>query len=168
MILVFTGDGKGKTTAAVGQCIRAVGGGLRVGFGQFMKRNDQAGEQLFLADLLGDRFRAGGKGFLFPESDPAEHRKPALTLLEWAHALVGSGVDMLILDEALYALQAGLIHREELEGLLRLANDKKCHLVLTGRGMPEWLENEADLITVVSAPKHPLQLGAKAVKGIEF
>lgn len=69
MILVYTGNGKGKTSACVGQAVRALGQNMTVAFGQFMKRDGQAGEQRMLAQWLGPRFLAGGEGFLRREED---------------------------------------------------------------------------------------------------
>ena len=77
MILVYTGTGKGKTSACVGQALRALGQNMRVAFGQFMKKDVGAGEQVMLARLLGADFLAGGKGFLRREEDVPAHRRAA-------------------------------------------------------------------------------------------
>lgn len=167
MLLIYTGNGKGKTSACVGQAIRAMGQGLNVAFGQFMKRPGQAGEQELLARLLGERFRAGGKGFLRREEDRPVHRKAAQELLEWAEGALG-GSDMLVLDETLYALGSNIVTREEVERLLELAEEHQCHLVLSGRGLPDWLAGRADLITEMTEVKHPWQKGVQATRGIEF
>lgn len=167
MILVYTGAGKGKTSACAGQAVRAHGQGLRVAFGQFMKRPGQAGEQAVLRDLLGDDFMAGGLGFFRKEEDRPEHRDAALALVRWAaERMPVSG--MLILDEALYALGSGLVTRRELELLMVQARQQDTHLVLSGRGLPEWLLEEADLVTEMGEVKHPHQHGVKAGRGIEF
>ena len=100
MILVYTGDGKGKTSACVGQAVRALGQNMAVAFGQFMKRDGQAGEQAMLANLLGERFLAGGLGFLRNDADRPAHRQAALRVLDWAGAQLDL-VDMLVLDESL-------------------------------------------------------------------
>ena len=167
MILVYTGNGKGKTSACVGQAVRAHGQGLRVAFGQFMKRPDQAGEQSVLQSLFQDRFLACGGGFFRKEEDRPRHREAALELLTWAHSQAVDA-DMLILDEALYALGSGLVTREELEGLIDMARQRPFHLVLSGRGMPEWLLEAADLVTEMGEVKHPFQSGIAAGRGIEF
>ncbi len=166
MILVYTGNGKGKTSASVGQGIRALGQGLSVGFAQFIKRPEQAGEQHILSSLLGAKFRAGGLGFLRKAEDFPPQRKAALELLDWATRL---DVQMLILDEAIYALGLKLLQRDELEGLLRArAADPALHLVLSGRDAPPWLVEAADLVTEMRECKHPWQKGISAIKGIEF
>ena len=84
MIIVYTGNGKGKTSACIGQAMRALGRDFAVGFGQFMKQPGCAGEQTVLARLLGDDFLAGGKGFLRREEDRPAHREAALATLDWA------------------------------------------------------------------------------------
>ncbi|MEG6505114.1 cob(I)yrinic acid a,c-diamide adenosyltransferase [Nitratidesulfovibrio sp. 1201_IL3209] len=167
MLLIYTGNGKGKTSACVGQAIRALGQGLTVAFGQFMKRPGQAGEQAMLDRLLGERFRAGGKGFLRREEDRPAHRKAALDLLQWAEDILPE-VDMLVLDETLYALGYCIVTNEEVECLLELAETQCKHLVLSGRGLPGWLAERADLVTEMNEVKHPWQKGVQATKGIEF
>ncbi len=167
MILIYTGNGKGKTTASVGQAIRAHGQGLSVAFGQFMKRPEQAGEQRVLADLLQERFVAGGLGFFRNEKDREKHRQAALDLLNWAETLLTS-VDMLVLDESLNAIRLGLLLPEEVKNLLEKARKTGTHLVLSGRGLPDWLEAEADLVTEMVEQKHPFNEGHQAMPGIEF
>lgn len=167
MLLIYTGTGKGKTSACVGQTVRALGQGLNVAFGQFMKRPGQAGEQEVLERLLGQRFRAGGKGFLQREAHRPDHRKAALELLQWAEDILPS-VDMLVLDEALYALGSGIVTPEEVARLLTCAEQLGKHMVLSGRGLPDWLAERADLVTEMTEVKHPWQKGVQAAKGIEF
>lgn len=167
MILVYTGDGKGKTSACVGQSVRALGQGMTVAFGQFMKRDGQAGEQAMLAKLLGPRFLAGGLGFLRRDEERPAHRQAALRVLEWADGQLAEA-DMLVLDEALYALSAGILEREEVERLMEQARAGNRHLVLSGRNAPDWLVEAADLVTSMTEIKHPWRAGIKAAPGIEF
>lgn len=167
MILVYTGKGKGKTCACVGQALRAHGQGLKVLFGQFMKRPAQAGEQRLLAELLGDRFQAGGKGFFREEESRQEHRDAASSLLAWVEKNL-PGTDMLVLDESLYALGLGILHESELRNIIDKADGLGAHVVLSGRGMPDWLRDEAHLVTEMQEIKHPYADGRKATKGIEF
>lgn len=167
MLLIYTGDGKGKTSACVGQAVRAMGQGLNVAFGQFMKRDNQAGEQRMLAQWLGERFLAGGQGFLRRKEDRPAHRAAALRVLAWARGQLGCA-DMLILDEAIYALGAGILEREEVEALWAEARAQNRHLVLSGRNAPDWLIKAADLVTEMGEIKHPWRAGLKAVRGIEF
>lgn len=167
MILVYTGNGKGKTSACAGQALRALGQNLRVAFGQFMKKDVRAGEQVMLERLLGENFRAGGRGFFRREEEREEHRAAALTLLEWARERLPH-LDMLLLDESLYALRAGLLERAEVAALLEEARAASCHLVLSGRDAPQWLMDMADLVTEMGEIKHPAQSGVSAQRGIEF
>ena len=167
MILVYTGEGKGKTSACAGQALRALGQGMSVAFGQFMKRDCGAGEQQMLGRLLGARFRPGGLGFLRHEEERPAHHAAAAKLMDWARQQAEE-VDMLILDEALYALGAGLLTREELAPLLARAGGQDRHLVLSGRGLPEWLAETADLVTEMQERKHPWRKGVPAARGIEF
>lgn len=166
MLIVYTGDGKGKTSASVGQAVRAAGQGLRVAFVQFMKKDVQAGEQRLLAGLPGVRLHIGGSGFFRQENERSVHRAAAQETLAWALEAVPTS-DMLVLDEVLYALKKNLLTREELENLLEAA-DGQTHVVLSGRGLPDWLEERADLITELLEIKHPIHKGVSAVKGIEF
>ena len=167
MILVYNGDGKGKTSACVGQAVRAMGQNLVVAFGQFMKRDGQAGEQAMLAKLLGERFFAGGLGFLRTDAERPAHREAALRVLGWAREQLEQA-DMLVLDETLYALSAGILEQQELEELIAQARAGNCHLVLSGRSAPEWLVDAADLVTSMTEIKHPWRTGVKAAPGIEF
>lgn len=167
MILVYTGNGKGKTSACLGQVVRALGGGLRVAFAQFMKESGCAGEQQLLVQLLGKDFLAGGCGFFRREEDRPQHRQAAESTLAWAYRQLADH-DMLILDEALYALRAGLLRQEELESLMQAARKTGCHVVLSGRDAPEWLVKEADLVTSMEEVKHPWQQGLPAVAGVDF
>ena len=167
MILVYTGDGKGKTSACTGQAVRALGQGMKVAFGQFMKRDGQAGEQAMLSQWLGPRFVAGGLGFLRKDEDRPAHRQAAMRMLDWAREQLAQ-VDMLVLDETLYALSAGILDQQELEELMAQARAKDCHLVLSGRSAPEWLVEAADLVTSMTEIKHPWRTGIKAAPGIEF
>jgi cob(I)alamin adenosyltransferase len=167
MLLIYTGNGKGKTSACVGQAIRAMGQGLRVAFGQFMKRGDQAGEQDMLGKLLGENYLASGAGF-YRDADFEKHREKATELLRWAGERLDQGVEMLILDEALYALNHGLLLEEEVRGLIRRCQDQERHLVLSGRGAPAWTIELADIVSDITEVKHVYAQGGKARRGIEF
>ena len=167
MILVYTGNGKGKTSACAGQALRALGQGLEVRFAQFIKQDVGAGEQRLLRRLLGEGFFPGGEGFFLREETRATHRRAAERTLAWCRQTMPEG-GMLIADEALYALGCGLLTREELSGLIDLADSRQTHLVLSGRGLPDWLRERADLVSEVCEIKHPATHGAGPVRGIEF
>ncbi len=167
MIIVYTGPGKGKTSACVGQAIRAHGQGLRVCFAQCMKSPCQAGEQQFLTELLGQDFFIGGKGFFTREEQRPEHRAAALQVLSWAKEKCAYA-QMLIIDEALYALKSELLLPEEVQELIKLCQEKEVHLVLSGRGLPAWLVEQADIVSEIADIKHACKKGVPATKGIEF
>lgn len=176
MIIIYTGNGKGKTSASVGQAIRAHGQGLRVAFCQFMKSDVHAGEQKVLAELLGTRFFIGGCGFFRKEEDRPKHRAKALETLAWVQNELPH-CDMIVLDEALYALRSGLLLRKEIEVLIESAtaieqarqnNNAGPHIVLSGRDAPGWLIERAHTVSVIQEEKHAWKSGIKATKGIEF
>lgn len=167
MILVYTGNGKGKTSACLGQVIRAKGNGMKVCFAQFMKRDGEAGEQAFLRQLLGDDFLAGGAGFFRREEDRPLHRQAALSTLDWARRRLAEA-DVMILDESLYALGHGLLTREELQALMEESGTCSTHLILSGRGFPEEFLDLADMVTEMKEIRHPWRKGTPALKGIDF
>ena len=167
MIFVYTGTGKGKTSACLGQMVRALGRGLRVTFAQFMKEDGKAGEQIFLHRCLGQNFRAGGAGFFLHEADWPEHRQAALVTLAWVRERIATS-DVLIMDEILYALGHNLVSREELLDIFRTARVQGCHLVLSGRGFPDDLLEQVDLVTELQEKKHPWQAGLSAQEGLDF
>jgi cob(I)alamin adenosyltransferase len=167
MILVYTGNGKGKTSASVGQAIRALGQGMRVGFFQYMKRGNAAGEQKILRSLLGGDFVAGGLGFLRKPEQFAAHREAGRQLTERVISRIPD-LDMLVLDEALYALKAAVLTREELRDILTLCEKGDTHVVLSGRDAPRWLTEAAHLVTEMREVKHPHTRGVPAERGIEF
>ncbi len=175
LILIYTGHGKGKTSASLGQCIRAHGQGMRVLFVQFMKRDVQAGEQVILQSLLKQDFYVGGCGFFRHEKERQEHAFAAEKTLDFAvQALQKSKThhekpfNMVVLDEILYALDSKLVSAENLQNFLDLAADQAVHVVLSGRNAPAWLVEKAHLVTEMQEVKHPWKMGIKAQKGIEF
>ncbi|MDR3320793.1 MAG: cob(I)yrinic acid a,c-diamide adenosyltransferase [Desulfovibrio sp.] len=167
MLILYTGNGKGKTSACVGQALRAAGHGMTVAFGQFLKRDNQSSEQRVLKQLLGRLFLAGGESFFRDEKDRPTHRNAALNVLLWAEHILPE-VDMLILDETLYALDAALIEREEIENMVDASTARGRHLVLSGRNAPDWLVRSADIVTEMVEVKHAWRNGVKAAPGIEY
>ena len=159
------GNGKGKTCASAGQAIRALGSGLSVAFGQFMKRPDKSGEQKILSALLGDNFFAAGAGFFHSEAQRGEQRQKCLKVLQWA---LGREAQLLVLDEALNALERGLLTADELRPFLADRRGTNRHLVLTGRMAPSWLLAQGDIITGMSSLAHAFERGVGATCGIEF
>jgi len=173
MLYIFTGNGKGKTTAALGQAMRAVGDGKKVLMVQFIKGPWKSGED-FLAKGLEPHFKLVkmGKGFVGIMGDTlprGEHEKAAQEALEFAKKEAESGNwDMVILDEVNNAIHLGLISKGDVLEFLDVAVDKLEHLILTGRDAPQELIDRADLVTEMRDIKHPYRRGLKARRGIEY
>lgn len=171
LILVNTGNGKGKTTAALGLGMRAWGQGFKVLVVQFIKGNWKYGE-LQAAARMGEDFviRQMGEGFVkgCNEDDKGNHQQAAAEALQATGVALTSGKwDMIILDEINYAIKFGLVTLEAVLELIKM-KPTPLHLVLTGRDVcPEIIEI-ADLVTEMKEIKHPYKQGIKAQKGIEF
>ncbi len=171
LIIVHTGPGKGKTTAALGLAMRAVGSGLRVLMVQFIKGSWHYGE-LDAAEMLGkDRFtiRPMGHGFvkLGGEIDPKD-RRAAEEAWAFAREKIFSGeYDMIILDEINYAISYGLIPVGPVVEALK-QKPEMVHVILTGRNAHAEIVEAADLVTEMREVKHPYQKGIEAQRGIEY
>ncbi len=168
MLIVYTGDGKGKTTAALGLALRAAGWGKRVLVIQFMKKQI-TGELKTIKQL--DKIKIeqfGTKNFVDPENLQPEDKK--LAKKAWEKTLKEIALktwEMVILDEINVAVKFGLIPKEEVLKLLR-QRPKNLDLVLTGRWAPQEFIDAADLVTEFKEIKHPFKKGMKAQKGIDF
>lgn len=168
LVLVFTGNGKGKTTAALGMGLRAWGQGMKVLVLQFIKGGWKYGELAAAARLSpGFEIRQLGEGFT-RVGDMGGHRQAARAALEEARkALADGSCNLLILDEILYALKFGLVSLDEVTGLID-AKPPQLHLVLTGRDAPPEIIEKADLVTEMKEVKHHFKKGIKAQKGVEY
>jgi cob(I)alamin adenosyltransferase len=169
-ILIFTGDGKGKTTAALGMALRASGHGLRALILQFIKADTSVGELTGLKYLPGVETILMGRGFVPSPTDPAfrEHCQAALQGVEKAlDAFRSERYDLIILDEICTAMAMGLITEEQVMRLIDQASGGLC-LVLTGRGASDRLISKADTVTEMRCLKHGLQEGIAAQKGVEY
>jgi cob(I)alamin adenosyltransferase len=173
LVIVYTGDGKGKTTAAIGLAVRAAGNHLRVFFLQFIKGRWKSGEREILRQIPGIDLEVTGLGFTIerlrdPRIPLEDHAAAAAHGWRVAQQVVDEGIyDVVILDEILGAITAGLVPLDE---VLALVGRKPAalHLVLTGRGAPPELIEVADLVSEVRPIKHPYERGIKAQRGIEF
>ena len=166
MIIVHTGDGKGKTTAAIGLAVRAFGSGLKVLILQFIKGGQTYGE-LEALKLLPIEIRQCGLGFT-SSGNFDDHKKAAAETLKVARDEILSGRwDMIILDEINYAVKFALITEAEMLELLKIC-PPELHLVFTGRNATPKLIDAADLVTEMTLVKHPFQKGVTAQRGIEF
>ncbi|MEM3699803.1 MAG: cob(I)yrinic acid a,c-diamide adenosyltransferase [Candidatus Bathyarchaeia archaeon] len=169
MVQVYTGNGKGKTSAAFGLALRAIGRGLKVYIIQFIKGGFDYGE-LYIVDKLPNlKLKAFGRGKFVTEKPPSqEDVKLAEEALALAEETVKSGeYDMVILDEINVALNLKLIKTEKVVELVK-KKPKHVELVLTGRYAPNEIIEAADLVTEMKEIKHPYNKGFQARKGIEF
>ncbi len=168
LLIVFTGDGKGKTTAALGMALRAAGHGMKVLVLQFIKGAWTYGELLSVKKIEEIEIRPLGTGFTWKKENLEEDRR--LAEAGWREAVSHirrASYDMIVLDELNIVLSLGLLPLETvLEGL---ESRTTSHIVVTGRNAPEKLIAAADLVTEMKVVKHPFQdRGLKASKGIEF
>jgi len=168
MVQVYTGDGKGKTTAALGLALRALGHGLKVYMIQFMKGNPDYGELRAGRRLEGLTIRQFGRTDFVDRDDPAEEDLSlARQGLEHAGAIIAAGgYDLVILDEINVAMDFGLV---PVKAVLDLIENKPrgIELVLTGRSVPQSIIEAADLVTEMRELKHYYQQGRTARDGIE-
>ena len=170
-ILIFTGPGKGKTTAALGMVLRASGHGLRSIIVQFLKSDKGSGETAALRHLPGVEFVRRGLGFVPKQPDDpqlAEHRRTAAEGLELAREAILSDIyDLVVLDEICGAVASGLLEEEKVIELLQRA-PARLRLALTGRRAPAALIELADTVTEMHCVKHGLRQGRTAQQGVEF
>jgi cob(I)alamin adenosyltransferase len=169
-LLIFTGEGKGKTTAALGMALRAVGHGMTVLIVQFLKNDSSTGEIAALAGLPGVELVQCGHGFLprTGSAGTAAHREAAERALDRvAEALAGGRYRLVILDEVAVAIQARLVEEAAVEEAVRAAAPGVT-VVLTGRGAPPELVALADTVTEMRCLKHGYKAGIPAQAGVEF
>lgn len=173
LTIVYTGDGKGKTTAAIGLTVRAAGNRMRVLFVQFIKGSWKSGEREILRGLPNVEVAVTGRGFTIdglrdvriPMQVHHDAASAGWTLAQ--QAIHADQYDMVVLDEILGALNAGLISLDDVLETVR-SRPRRLHLVLTGRGAPAALVDLADLVSDVRSVKHPYEQGIAAQRGIEF
>ncbi|MFE0504717.1 cob(I)yrinic acid a,c-diamide adenosyltransferase [Peribacillus butanolivorans] len=173
LFLIYTGNGKGKTTASLGVTLRAIGRGMNVKFLQFIKSPERTYGEALALKKLGVEMEQLGIGFTWTKT-PQEHRE-ALTIAweKTKQALCDSTIDLLVLDELNNALA---ISKFPIEDVLPLAEvidvirnrPAHMHLVVTGRDAKRELMDLADLVSNIDATKHYYEEGIGAVKGLEF
>ena len=169
-ILIFTGDGKGKTTAALGMALRAHGHGIPVAVIQFVKSDTETGEFTALKGMAGVEIAVTGLGFVPRPTDPrfADHRRAAEEGLRLAGEAAFSGrYGLVVLDEVCMAVALNLLAEDAVLAVLREAAPD-CTVVLTGRGATEGLIKAADTVSEIRCIKHGFDSGRKAQKGVEF
>jgi cob(I)alamin adenosyltransferase len=168
LIMVFTGDGKGKTTAAVGQAVRALGHGFKVYMIHFMKGRDY-GEFLATANMANlTLVRAGRDSFVDRvKPDPVDIDLAREGFTKASQAVLSGNYDFVVMDEINVAVDYGLIAESELLDLLK-KKPKDVSVILTGRGASPDLVKVADMVSEVLAIKHHYQEGADCCPGIEY
>ncbi len=169
LLIVHTGDGKGKSTAAFGMALRAWGRGMRVGVLQFIKAADGDWGEIRAARQLGLDWQAVGDGFTWLSEDMEATIARAREGWRLAQDKIRrGGYDLLILDEFTYPLNLGWLAVDEVLDWLAAHRPPELHLVITGRDAPQRLLEAADLVTEMRLVKHPYQQGVPAQPGIEF
>ncbi|MBK9293790.1 MAG: cob(I)yrinic acid a,c-diamide adenosyltransferase [Oligoflexia bacterium] len=176
---IYTGDGKGKTTCAIGLCIRAAAAGLKVAFIQFDKgseENDFYSERKILRSIKEIEVIVTGKirmmpngQFRFANSPPDfEEAKRGLEIAK--KAIKENKYQLVVCDEILSCILTSLLKEQDVLDLIRAFEEglKSCELVLTGRGLTEAIKEKADLVTEMKMIKHYFNKGLPARKGIEF
>jgi len=168
VIHIYTGEGKGKTTAAVGLSLRARSRGLRVLFVQFMKSDREGGETRLLNDLstMVMRFREIKSPHFHPDLDIREMGELAMKALLKVKEAAGD-FDLVVIDEFNNLVRTGIISEEDALVFME-ALPREKDIVLTGRGATEAMIERADYVTYMKAVKHPLQKGVEAREGIEY
>lgn len=169
LIIINTGEGKGKSTAAFGMVFRAWGHEMKVGVVQFIKNEHAHFGEIKAARKLGIVWYVTGNGFVNPDEEPIE----AIRRVEegWKLAqemIVSDEYDLLVLDEFTYALHYDWLDTADALKWLRENKPERLNLVITGRSAPDALIAAADLVTEMVQIKHPFDLGIPAQRGVEF
>ena len=168
LVIVLTGHGKGKTTAALGVVLRAWGRGMKTVVLQFVKKRTANYGENRAARKLGIEMIPLGEGFTWLSKDIEKDKATARECWELAREKIGSGqYDIVVLDEMTYPMTYGWIPVEEVIDTLR-QRPQGLHVIITGRDAPQELIDFADLVTEMQEVKHPYKKGVKARPGIDF
>src|SRR5438105_2422905 len=169
LLIVHTGAGKGKSTAAFGMVLRCLGHGMRVGIVQFVKGAWGTGERTVLArfpDLV--TCRAMGEGFTWDTQDRARDIAAARAAWEMAKTMIADrSYRLVLLDELNIVMRYDYLPVDEVAAALKV-KPRDLHIVVTGRNAPAELIEAADLVTEMTLVKHPFRAGVKAQRGLEF
>lgn len=168
VLLVNTGNGKGKSSAAFGVVARARGHGLEVAVVQFVKGRSDTGEEAFFRQQPGIRWHVGGEGFTWETQDKERDARAAQAA--WAQAciyLTDPGIGLVVLDELTYAFKYGWLDLDAVLAQLA-ARPVSQHVVITGRAAPEALRAAADTVSEIGNEKHAFKAGIKAMPGLDY
>lgn len=168
VLVVNTGNGKGKSSAAFGVVARALGHGLKVGVVQFVKGRSDTGEEAFFRRQPGVVWHVGGEGFTWETQDKDRDARAAQAA--WAIAcehLANPEIGLVVLDEMTYAFKYGWLDLDTV--LARLQRRPAMqHVIITGRAAPQALRDAADTVSDIGMEKHAFQAGIKAMPGLEW
>jgi cob(I)alamin adenosyltransferase len=171
LLMVNTGDGKGKTTAAIGVLVRAAGRGMNCCMIQFMKsKNDRYGEHESL-EQLGIEVHTMGDGFTWDTKDPAQDIKTSEETWALSVEKMQTGeYDLLVFDELVYVLDYKFLDVTKVLDEIKAVRESQpdLHIIMSGRNAPQQLIDAADLVTEMREIKHPFHAGIYAQQGIEF
>ena len=168
LLVVYTGKGKGKTTAALGIVFRALGRGLKVAVVQFIKGKWKTGERSFAEKLPELTFLVMGLGFTWESDDISRDKEAARAAWQKAAEILAAGEHpIVVLDELTYVISYDFVSLEEILAVLA-ARPAPVHVVITGRNAPDELVAMADLVTEMKSIKHPFEKGISAKPGIDF
>ena len=167
LVLVYTGNGKGKTTAALGLIFRALGRGWKIAVVQFIKGRE-TGEYAFAETQPDVDWHVMGLGFTWESDDLNKDKAAAQNAWEQAEEYIQGGEhNIVILDEITYAINYDFIQLDDVVNALK-NRPKHVHVVLTGRDAPEVIVELADLVSEMNPIKHPFDKGIAAQKGVDF
>ena len=171
LLIVFTGNGKGKTTASLGMALRTIGHGYKVAIIQFIKGGWATGEEKALKNLSSNiSWHALGEGFTWETQDRIRDEKLVQEAWQLAKKYINNeSYKLIILDEINIATKLGYLASEDIITFLKSINNRQNHIVLTGRGASDSIINYADLVTEMKLIRHPFkEQGIKAQKCVEF
>lgn len=171
LIILHTGKGKGKSSAAFAMIFRCIAHGMRCGVVQFIKGGMDTGERRLIAERFGDlcAFHTAGEGYTWMTRDKARDIERVRAGWETAKALIRDpAIRMVLLDEITVALRYGYLETAEVLGFLAAEKPETTHVVMTGRHADPALVEAADLVTEMTPVKHPFRAGVKAQPGVEF
>lgn len=168
VLLVNTGNGKGKSSAAFGVVARALGHGLKVAVVQFVKGRSDTGEEAFFRRQPDVAWHVGGEGFTWETQDKERDAKAARAAWEVARGhLADPALGLVVLDEMTYAFKYGWLPLDEVLATLA-ARPAMQHVIVTGRAAPEALRAAADTVSEIANEKHAFAAGIKAMPGLDF
>ena len=168
VLVINTGNGKGKSSAAFGVVARALGHGLKVGVVQFVKGRGDTGEQAFFRQQPNVAWHVGGEGFTWETQDKERDAKAAQAA--WAVAcdhLANPAIGLVVLDEMTYAFKYGWLDLDVVINTL-LSRPPMQHVIVTGRAAPQALRDAADTVSDIGNEKHAFAAGVKAMPGLDW